>query len=85
VGLLLIVLGSAVAGFAIGRWIGLLVPLGVWCGIAIFLVLNNGWYGAGWGDFGIAWNLIAAILSIVATAAAIGLRHAVHRPRPTTD
>jgi hypothetical protein len=83
--LLLIALGCAVAGVAIGRWIGLLVPAVIWTVIATFLLLNNGWHGAGWGDFGIAWNVFAAILSVVATAAGIRLRHTVQRPQQTTD
>ena len=83
--LLLVPLGCALAGLAIGRWIALLLPVIVWAGIATFLILNDGWYGHGWGDNGIALNAIAAILSVLATAAGIGVRQALRRPSQATD
>jgi hypothetical protein len=76
-GQLIFVLSLAVpvvAGFVIGRWRFLLVVLGIWLGIAIFLRENNGWYGAGWGDGGILLNVIWALLTFGLAALGVGLR-----------
>jgi hypothetical protein len=75
-GQLIFVLSLAVpvvAGFVIGRWRFLLVVLGIWLGIAIFLRENNGWYGAGWGDGGILLNVIWALLTFGLAALGVGL------------
>jgi hypothetical protein len=66
-----------VAGFLVGRWRFLLVLVGVWIGIAVFLRENNGWHGAGWGDFGIALNVIWAFLTLAAAVVGVGVRRAV--------
>lgn len=71
-------LGIAVAcgavGLLVGQWWALTVPVVLWSGIAVFLVINDGWYGAGWGDFGIAFNVTAAALSVLLAAAGVALR-----------
>ena len=72
--LLWIVVACGLVGLLIGRWWALLVPVVLWAGIALFLLVNDGWYGAGWGDFGIALNVITAILSVLLAAAGVGLR-----------
>jgi hypothetical protein len=51
-----------------------LAAIGVWVGIAVFLVYNDGWYGAGWGDFGILLNVIVAVLTVLGAAAGVGAR-----------
>lgn len=51
-------------GAMVDRWrvvIGLLAAYGA---IALFLLANNGWYGAGWGEFGVELNLIIAGLGL---------------------
>jgi hypothetical protein len=68
-----------VVGFLVGRWRFLLVLVGAWIGIAIFLRENNGWRGAGWGDFGIALNVIWAALTIAAAVVGVAVRRAVQR------
>jgi hypothetical protein len=73
-GLLWIAVACGLIGLFVGRWWALLVPVVLWGGIALFLVINDGWYGAGWGDFGIALNVITAILSVLLAAAGVGLR-----------
>jgi hypothetical protein len=55
----------------------------VWLGIAVFLILNNGWYGAGWGDFGIELNVVTALLSVAAAAVGVGARHVMGSVRMT--
>ena len=80
-GLLWIAVACGVIGLLGGRWWALLVPVARWAGIALFLVINDGWYGAGWGDFGIAFNVITAILSVLLAAAGVGLRASI-RSRP---
>ena len=71
----------AILGFLIGRWRFLLVAIGVWIGIAIFLRENNGWYGAGWGDFGIELNVLWAVLTCLSAVVGIALRRGVRRWR----
>jgi hypothetical protein len=69
-----------VVGFLVGRW-WLLLALGVtFLAIAIFLLVNDGWHGAGWGDFGIALNVIAALVIFGGAALGIALRRARDRP-----
>ena len=63
-----------VAGYVIGRWRFLLVVLGIWLGIAIFLRENSGWYGAGWGAFGVLLNVIWALMTFGLAAIGVGLR-----------
>ena len=72
---------ALVLGFVVGRWRLLLIPLAVWVGIGIFLRENNGWHGAGWGDFGIVLNVIWAALTVLSTAIGIGLRRGLARQR----
>jgi hypothetical protein len=66
-------------GLLIGRWRAILVRAVLWATITIFLIVNDGWYGEGWGDFGVALNVIAALISRLATAAGIGVRHRAAR------
>jgi len=77
-GLLWIPVVCGLIGLLVGRWWALVVPVVLWAAITLFLVVNDGWYGAGWGDFGIALNVIAAILSVVFAAAGLGL-HGIFR------
>jgi hypothetical protein len=71
-------LGVAVAcglvGLLVGQWWAIIVPVVVWSANALFLVINGGWHGAGWGDFGIAFNVMAAALSMLLAAVGIALR-----------
>ena len=78
-GLIWIVVACGIVGLLIGRWRAILVPIVLWAGIAIFLVLNDGWYGDGWGDFGVALNVIAAFLSLLAAAVGVGVRRLTSR------
>lgn len=75
--LLLIVVSCGVAGFLIGRWRALLVPVVLWGGLLLFVVINDGWYGEGWGDFGVAFNILSALLTVLLTAAGVVLRVAI--------
>jgi hypothetical protein len=69
------------AGFVIGRWRFLVVVLGIWLGIAIFLRENNGWYGHGWGDGGILITVMWAIATFVLAAFGVSARKAARRWR----
>ena len=83
-GLVIFLLSLAVpvtAGFLIGRWRFLLVVVGIWLGIAIFLRENNGWYGAGWGDGGILITVTWAITTFVLAAFGVAVRKATRRWR----
>jgi hypothetical protein len=59
-------------------------PVLVLGGAAAFLVANNGWYGNGWGDFGIAWNEVVGLLRVLATSIGVpwAARYADSHPRP---
>lgn len=39
--------------------------------IAGSLLINGGWHGHGWGEFGVAWN--AAVAAMIVIAAALGV------------
>jgi hypothetical protein len=58
----------------------LAVPIVVWAGITLFLVVNDGGYGEGWGDNGTALIIIAATLSVVLAAAAWLFAPSLARP-----
>ncbi len=77
--LLLIAVTCGLAGLLVGRWWALLVPAAVWAGTAVFLVGNDGWEGAGWGDFGVALSVIAAVLSLLLAAAGVRLHGGLRR------
>jgi hypothetical protein len=72
--LLALPIGFALAGFLIGRWWVVVGAMATWLALALFLYLNNGWRGAGWGDFGIAFNVIIAVVTIAAAALGVGVR-----------
>jgi hypothetical protein len=74
--LLALPIGFGIAGFLIGRWWVVLAATATWLALAAFLYLNNGWFGAGWGDFGIAFNVIIAGATIIAAAVGVGVRRA---------
>jgi hypothetical protein len=80
--LFFIPVGFGVLGLVVRKWwvVGLAVV--TYIGIAVFLWLNNGWYGAGWGDFGIAFNVFVAGVTVLASAigpAISALRRTRHR------
>jgi hypothetical protein len=60
----------------IARWWVVGAALATWIGLAIFLYVNDGWHGAGWGDFGIAFNVIVAAATVLGAALGVGLRYA---------
>jgi hypothetical protein len=66
--------GFFLAGLVIGRWWVVLAALATWGVLAGFLYVNNGWYGAGWGDFGIAFNVMAAVATVVGSIVGVGAR-----------
>ena len=47
----------AVLGYAVGRWWVVILAVATCVGVTVFLVVNNGWYGEGWGDFGLTGPL----------------------------
>jgi hypothetical protein len=61
-------------GAAFGTWWFLIAPVVVSAGVTVFLIVNDGWYGAGWGDFGLEFNLLVAALSVLGAAAGVALR-----------
>jgi len=76
------VLGSAlciVLGWFTGSWKWLFAILVVVSGAAIFVIVNDGWYGHGWGDFGVTMSWLEAAFAVSVTAGAIALRR--HRGR----
>lgn len=65
-----------VAGLVIGRWWVVLAAMATWTGLAVYLYVNNGWYGHGWGDFGVAITVIVATASVLGAALGVGVRYA---------
>ena len=68
----LVLLGLALV---VGGWKVMLVPALVWMPTAIYLDVNNGWHGFGWGDSGVLWNVTVALASFLA----VGVGVAAHR------
>jgi hypothetical protein len=66
----------ALAGVLIGRWWVVLAALATWTFLAAYLYANDGWFGGGWGDFGIAFTMIAAAATVVGAAIGVGLHNA---------
>jgi hypothetical protein len=56
-------------------------PAATWTGIAIFLRVNHGWYGHGWGDFAVTVTVFIACLTVLASALGPAMRAALHRYR----
>lgn len=80
--LLLLPVAFFALGLIAGRWWAAVAAIGVWAGIAVFLVVNDGWYGHGWGDGGILLNVIVAVLTVLAAAAGVGARSLRDRNAP---
>jgi hypothetical protein len=79
--LLILPAAFALAGLAIGRWWVVATALATWIALAVYLYANNGWYGSGWGDFGIALNVISAAASVLGAALGVGLRYLARSAR----
>jgi peptidoglycan/LPS O-acetylase OafA/YrhL len=77
--LLYIPLAFLVLGLVVGRWWLTAVSILFCLAVVAFLVANDGWHGNGWGEFGIAWNVIVAVLTVGAAALGVGLRDAARR------
>lgn len=73
--LLLIAIGFSLAALVLGRWWVPILALATWIGIAVFLVANDGWHGAGWGEFGVAWNVLVAILTVAGAVIGVATNH----------
>lgn len=67
----LLPLVSLALGLILGRWFVIVLPALIWFAAVVFLKLNNGWHGFGWGDFGIEWNVIVALASLLAVAVGV--------------
>jgi hypothetical protein len=81
VDLLLFPIAFLVIGVAVGRWWVVAAAVGVVGAVAFFLVLNDGWYGAGWGDFGIALNVVMGALTVVLAVVGVAVSKAWARLR----
>jgi thiol:disulfide interchange protein len=75
VGLLLIAIAFSLAALLIGRWWVPILALATWLGLAIFLLANDGWHGAGWGEFGVFWNVLVAILTVSGSVIGVATNH----------
>lgn len=80
--LLVLPVGFLLAGLLIGRWWVVLSAVGTWIALAVYLYVNNGWYGAGWGDFGIAFNVMAAAATVAGAALGVTVRRLSRGSRP---
>jgi hypothetical protein len=70
---------SFALAMAIGRWKVILLPGLIWLAVAVYLEGNNGWHGFGWGDFGIAFTVLAALAAFVAVPVGIATHHVAAR------
>ena len=74
---------AAVLGVGVG-WRALALPAAVWLPTAVYLVLNDGWHGFGWGEFGVLLNVVAAGAAFIAAGAGGIVRLGLHRARVRT-
>jgi hypothetical protein len=70
----LLVYGFGLLGLLLRRWWVVFLAVAIWTGIAIFLRVNNGWYGHGWGEWGKALMVFFACLTVVASAVGPAIR-----------
>jgi hypothetical protein len=71
VALLLITVGFSVAALVIGRWWVPILAAATFLGIAAFLIAAEGWEGVDWGELGLYWDVLVAVLTV--TGAVIGV------------
>ena len=77
--LLLLPAAFIILGLLLGRWWVVLAAVAVWVGIALFLVANDGWYGAGWGEFGVLYTSLSAGVTIWGAIVAVVIRRFTNR------
>jgi hypothetical protein len=69
--LLLISVGFSVAALVIGRWWVPILAAATLIAFAILLVVSEGWEGADWGEVGLYWDVVLAVLAV--TGSVIGV------------
>ena len=69
----------AALGVVTGRRWDVALAVAVCAAVVPFLVLNNGWYGAGGGDGGIAGNILVACLTVAGAAAGVAVGGSLRR------
>lgn len=74
--LVILPIAFVVAGVLIGRWWVVAGAVATWIGLAIYLYANNGWHGHGWGDFGVAFNMLSLAATVLGAALGVGVRYA---------
>ena len=74
--ILFVPLAFGVVGYAVGRWWAIALAVATCVGVAAFLLANDGWYGNGWGDFGVELNVLVGCLTVAAAAAGVAARRA---------
>jgi hypothetical protein len=72
--LLILPLGFFIAGLLVGHWAVVFAAVLTWGGIGLYLVINDGWYGSGWGDFGVMFSIASAVGSIGGSALGVAAR-----------
>jgi hypothetical protein len=77
--LLALPIGFGIAGLLVGRWWVVIAAMAGWAILAAFLYFNNGWYGNGWGEFGVMFNVLAAAATIIAAAGGVAVRQTATR------
>jgi hypothetical protein len=81
----LIVLAASVAlAVLVGRWSSVAITVGVVGAITVYLVVNDGWYGNGWGEFGVAFNVVVGVLAIAAAVLGVALSKTLRHRRDET-
>lgn len=59
-------------GVLIGHWRLVLALLGAHAWIALYLLVNDGWSGEGWGEAGVEVSLAIAVVSLLGAVAGVG-------------
>jgi hypothetical protein len=82
----LIALATAVVLAVItARWALVALTLALEGAISVYLVANDGWYGAGWGEFDVALNAVVERLLLAAAALGVALRKQSRRNAEATN
>ena len=74
-------IASVALAVVVARWSSVAITVGVVAVITVYLVVNDGWHGAGWGEGGIALNVAVGALAIAAAVLGVALGKSLRRRR----
>jgi hypothetical protein len=71
--LMLMAVGFSAAALVIGRWWVPLLAAVTLIALAINVVATEGWEGADWGELGMYWDVVLAVLAVAGSVIGVGI------------